>query len=66
MTDRSSASPPAAPQASTQVTTTTTVVARVAVPSSELFQGRRELVIEHNGETYSLRQTSKGGLILTK
>ena len=44
----------------------TTLVARRAVPSSELFQGRREVTIEHNGETYSLRQTSKGGLILTK
>jgi len=41
-------------------------VARHAVPSSQLFQGRREVAIEHNGETYSLRQTSKGGLILTK
>lgn len=42
------------------------VVSRPTVPSSELFKGCRELVIEHNGETYSLRQTSKGGLILTK
>lgn len=55
---RNSAPEPAAPAVK--------VVARPAVPSSELFQGRRELVIEHNGETYSLRQTSKGGLILTK
>ncbi len=46
--------------------TTATAVSRPAVPSSELFKGCRELVIEHNGETYSLRQTSKGGLILTK
>jgi len=44
----------------------TTPAARRAVPSTELFQGRREVVIEHNGEAYSLRQTSKGGLILTK
>ncbi len=42
------------------------VVAPPIIPSSELFRGGRELVIEHNGETYSLRQTSKGGLILTK
>lgn len=45
---------------------TTKAASRPSVPSSELFKGCRELVIEHNGETYSLRQTSKGGLILTK
>jgi len=34
--------------------------------SDELFGGQRELLIEHAGEIYSLRQTSKGKLILTK
>jgi hemin uptake protein HemP len=52
--------------ANTAARAATPLAARHTVPSSELFQGRREVVIEHNGETYSLRQTSKGGLILTK
>jgi len=34
--------------------------------SDVLFLGGRELRIEHKGEFYSLRQTSKGKLILTK
>lgn len=64
MNDRGSTSRTPAPQAGPQ--TSGTAAQRPAVPSSELFRGRRELVIEHNGEIYSLRQTSKGGLILTK
>lgn len=36
------------------------------VTSDELLAGRRELVIEHSGEEYRLRVTSKGKLILTK
>lgn len=36
------------------------------VRSYELFQGRRELWIEHAGEMYRLRVTSKGRLYLTK
>jgi len=64
MSERRAAPHAAGPR--TNAGATAPVVARVTVPSSELFQGRRELVIEHNGETYSLRQTSKGGLILTK
>ncbi len=36
------------------------------VSSDELLAGRRELVIEHSGEEYRLRLTSKGKLILTK
>ncbi|HET8610490.1 MAG TPA: hemin uptake protein HemP [Burkholderiales bacterium] len=36
------------------------------VTSRELFQGSRELLIEHDGCHYRLRQTSKGKLILTK
>lgn len=39
---------------------------RRRVRSCELFGASRELTIEHNGEIYSLRQTSKGKLILTK
>ena len=34
--------------------------------SDELLGGQRELVIEHSGEEYRLRITSKGKLILTK
>jgi hemin uptake protein HemP len=34
--------------------------------SVELFSGARELVIEHAGGEYRLRQTSQGKLILTK
>jgi hemin uptake protein HemP len=34
--------------------------------SDELFQGRRELWIEHEGEMYRLRVTSRGRLYLTK
>ncbi|MGH8727723.1 MAG: hemin uptake protein HemP [Burkholderiales bacterium] len=36
------------------------------VTSVELFAGRRKLFIEHAGEVYLLRHTSKGKLILTK
>lgn len=34
--------------------------------SSELFQGRDEVLIEHRGEMYRLRKTSKGRLYMTK
>jgi len=34
--------------------------------SRALFDGGHELLIEHNGEMYTLRLTSKGKLILTK
>ncbi|MGX9962749.1 hemin uptake protein HemP [Roseomonas sp. F4] len=36
------------------------------VPSSDLLQGSRELLILHHGETYRLRLTSNDKLILTK
>jgi hemin uptake protein HemP len=39
---------------------------RRQIRSVELFNGGREVLIEHAGELYSLRQTSKGKLILTK
>ncbi len=41
-------------------------VQRRQIRSDDLFGGRREVLIEHAGEIYSLRQTSKGKLILTK
>lgn len=34
--------------------------------SAELMQGKREIVIVHQGERYRLRQTRNGKLILTK
>lgn len=36
------------------------------IPSSELFAEAREVQIEHAGETYRLRMTKSGKLILTK
>lgn len=36
------------------------------VRSAQLFCGDKEVVIEHDGERYRLRRTSKGKLILTK
>lgn len=39
---------------------------RRKLASRELLGGVNELHIEHNGEIYTLRQTSKGKLILTK
>ena len=39
---------------------------RRQIRSDDLFGGHRELLIEHAGELYLLRQTSKGKLILTK
>ena len=40
---------------------------RIACISSQrLFSGAVELLIEHHGATYRLRQTSLGKLILTK
>ena len=39
---------------------------RRKICSNDLFSGRNEILIEHAGELYSLRKTSKGKLILTK
>ena len=48
--------PPAAP----------TPTAERQVPSSALFQGRREIIIVHHGQEYRLRITRADKLILTK
>ena len=53
---------PAAPEGDSR----TAQAQRPRIRSEELFGGQRELLIEHAGEVYSLRQTSKGKLILTK
>ena len=39
---------------------------RRIIKSSDLLGASNELLIEHNGGIYSLRQTSNGKLILTK
>ncbi len=39
---------------------------RRPIRSDDLFSGQRAVLIEHAGALYSLRQTSKGKLILTK
>jgi hemin uptake protein HemP len=39
---------------------------RREVESATLLAGGRELLIRHGDEVYTLRQTSKGKLILTK
>ena len=36
------------------------------ISSADLFAGAREVLIDHSGETYRLRHTSQGKLILTK
>jgi hemin uptake protein HemP len=45
---------------------TATARARREITSAELLAGEREIHIRHADETYTLRQTSKGKLILTK
>jgi hypothetical protein len=37
-----------------------------ALPANLLFQGSQEILIDHRGETYRLRITKNGKLILTK
>jgi hemin uptake protein HemP len=37
-----------------------------AIPSSQLFQNRREVTISHDGSLYRLRITRQGKLILNK
>jgi hemin uptake protein HemP len=37
-----------------------------AIPADLLFRGSQEILIVHNGETYRLRITRNGKLILTK
>ncbi len=40
--------------------------AMIRVNSLDLLQGQVEIMIDHQGTTYRLRQTSMGKLILTK
>ena len=43
-----------------------TAGAGVRIPSTELFRGRREIVIVHRGQEYRLHITKADKLILTK
>ena len=53
-------------RSSTPTTASGNAARRREIRSVDLFGGHREVLIEHSGEHYSLRQTSKGKLILTK
>lgn len=44
----------------------TTAAPTVRIVSSELFRGRREIVIVHRGQEYRLHITKADKLILTK
>jgi hemin uptake protein HemP len=59
MAEEETAGPPRAPK-------TALGEERRRVDSARLFEGARELLIDHEGECYRLRWTSKGKLILTK
>jgi len=48
------------------VATPSETVAQACIASTDLLRGSRELLIQHNGETYRLRLTSNDKLILTK
>ncbi len=37
-----------------------------SIQGEQLFKGRQEILIDHNGDTYRLRITKNGKLILTK
>jgi hemin uptake protein HemP len=52
--------------ASTHAVAPAGAASRREVESTTLLAGGREVLIRHGGETYTLRQTSKGKLILTK
>ena len=40
--------------------------AQRSIATQQLFQGSQEILIDHHGETYRLRITKNGKLILTK
>lgn len=72
---RSAAALTSRPKASTTATAVRPVAERSravdttaapTVPSDALLQGRSHVSIVHNGETYQLRATRLGKLILTK
>ena len=42
------------------------IAGTLIISSEELLKGRREMLIEHEGQLYRLRVTSRGKLYLTK
>jgi hemin uptake protein HemP len=58
MSDRLPPAPRPAPPASAPLA--------APIPSERLFAGATEVVIEHRGALYRLKQTALGKLILTK
>lgn len=55
--------PPKQPEGPTGIATPP---GQQVILSSQLLQGAKAVLIEHNGERYQLRATSRGKLILTK
>ncbi len=45
---------------------TTVSLPSLRVSVKDLFQGRREIILDHEGNDYRLRLTASGKLILTK
>ena len=59
-------SPPATVVSGPPASTSDPAAPRKRVSSADLLAGAREIFIDHSGETYRLRHTSQGKLILTK
>ncbi|MGK7862184.1 hemin uptake protein HemP [Falsiroseomonas sp. E2-1-a4] len=57
---------PAATPGDTAAISATASQDAARVQSTDLLRGGRELLIQHNGDTYRLRLTSNDKLILTK
>jgi hemin uptake protein HemP len=64
--NRRTEKPYAAPSAQATHTGTAVVHEQRLLGSDTLLQGRSHVLITHNGETYQLRATRLGKLILTK
>jgi hemin uptake protein HemP len=58
--------PPRPPTSSYVMPTAPASSAPRVVPSTALFEGQRELIIQHGSDSYRLRVTASGKLILTK
>ena len=63
---KSSANPGAEPSATAQELAPRPKVGTAALDSAALLGSRDEVEIAHQGETYRLRRTRQGKLILTK
>ena len=65
MQDEKPASPSDTPTSGEIASAASPVGSRRRISSTELFDGAREIEIEHNGRRYQLRITQTGKLILT-